>query len=118
MTGVATCIIIILHNNNCETMLLAFTYYYVQKDCIVYFVTTVDSICSKSVSCWVLHDCTVPFPLANTQTAATILNMVEYEKKYSHTKIKIINNKGKMCDIDNNYIVIDNNYHRVGRLYK
>ena len=102
MTGLATytCIIIILHNNNCETMLLAFTYYYVQKDCIAYFVGTVDSIWSTSVSCKILHDCTVPFPLANIQTAATILNMEEYENKYSHTKIKIKNNKEKMCDIE------------------
>ena len=53
------------------------------------------------MSCWILHDCTVPFPLANTQTAATVLNMEEYEKKYSHTKIKIKNNKEKNCDIDN-----------------
>ena len=59
--------------------------------------TTVDSIWSKSVSCWILRDCTVPFPLANTQTAATV-NMEEYEKKYSHTKIIIMK---KNCDIDN-----------------
>ena len=85
-------------------MLLAFTYYYVQEDCIAYFVTTLDSIWSKSVSCWILHDCTVPFPLVNTQTAATVLNMEEYEKKYSHTKIKISYIKiirKKICDIDN-----------------
>ena len=68
---------------------------------IVYFVTTVDSIWSKSASCWILYGCNVPFPLANIQTAATVLNMEEYEKKYSHKKIKIKNNKEKMCDIDN-----------------
>ena len=68
---------------------------------MAYFVTTVDSIWSKSVSCWILHGCNVPFPLANTQTAATVLNMEEYEKKYSHTNMKIKNNKEKNCDIDN-----------------
>ena len=69
-------------------MLLAFTYF-VQEDCIAYFVTTVDSIWSKSVTYWILHDCTVHFPLANTQTAATVLNMEEYENKYSHTKLML-----------------------------
>ena len=53
-----------------------------------------------------LHTCfreqsSLPFSLANTQTAATVLNMEEYEKKYSHTKIKIQNNKERNCDIDN-----------------
>ena len=80
----------------CDTMLLAFTYYYVQKDCISYFVTTVDSIWGKSVSCWILNGCNVPLPVANTQTVATVLNMEQYEKMFSHTKIKIKNNKEKM----------------------
>ena len=63
---------------------------------IAYFVTTVDSIWSKSVSCWILPGCNVPFLLANTQTAATVLNMEAYEKKYLHTMIKIKNNKEKI----------------------
>ena len=62
---------------------------------LVLLLYTVDSIWSKSVSCWILHDC-----------IATVLNMEEYEKKYSHTNIKIKNNKEKNCDIDNKYIVI------------
>ena len=52
--------------------------------------------------------------IANTQTVATVLYRREYEKKYSHTKIKIKNNKEKMCDIDNKKLVIyDNNNFKI-----
>ena len=68
------------------------------------------------MSCWILHGCNVSFPLANTQTVATILNRREYEK-YSHTKIKIKNNKEKMCDIDNKKLAIYDNDYNNSKIY-
>ena len=70
------------------------------------------------MSCWILHGCNVSFPLANMQTVATVLNRREYEKKYSHTKIKIKNDKEKSCDIDNKKLAIYDNDYNNSNIYR